>query len=403
MTYLRNVSQKEKIYLAVLVNLIVLLAGISTDIYLPSLPAISQHFASTKTLAQMTVTSYAAAMALAQILAGPISDAHGRKMMLSLAMGVQAIAITAILFSPFIGWMIFFRFLQGLGAGFTMVPARAIINDIFSGLEAKKQFNYVTLSFAVGPIAAPFVGGYLQNYFGWQANFTILLIYLLILLIIVLLFYRETCSVIRSFSIEHLWKNYQIILSNSHFFMGASFVSCIFGYTALFNVAGPFIVQSVLHCSAITFGRIALLIGIAWFLGNMTSRFLFGVNKHIKISIALGLSFLAAITMLVFSQLNYLNLPTLVIPTFLIIGCSGFIFPIYIGECLTIFPQLAASANACLFSFIWIMFCVFSALGALLNLHSLAPLALAYCSINIISLILYYRLSRIKNTQSVEY
>jgi Bcr/CflA subfamily drug resistance transporter len=386
--------RKEKIYFALLVNFIVLLAGISTDIYLPSLPALSQHFATTKTLAQMTVTSYAAAIALAQFLAGPISDAYGRKTMLTLSMGMQVLAVLAIIFSPLIGWMIFFRFIQGLGAGFMMVPARAIINDIFTGHDAKKQFNYITISFAVGPIAAPFIGGYLQNYFGWQANFILLLVYILILLLIMLRVYRETCLVMRAFSVNHLWKNYQIILSNRYFLLGAFFVGTVFGYSALFNVAGPFFIQTILHYSAITFGRIALLIGIAWFLGNISSRFLFQVNKKIKVSIALWLSFMSAATMLLFSELHYLNLLTLVIPTFLIIACSGFVFPIYIGECLTLFPKLAASANACLFSLIWVVFSMLSALGALLNLHSLAPLAIAYCSLNLISLFLYYKVLR---------
>ena len=162
---------KQKLYFAILVNIIVPLAGISTDIYLPSLPAISTHFNVTKTFVQLTVASYVIAVGLAQLLAGPISDAYGRKNLLLIAIFTQLLAVLAIIFSPSIDWMILFRFVQGLGAAFMLVPARAILNDVFHGSELKKQFNYCTISFALGPTIAPFLGGYLQHYFGCQANF----------------------------------------------------------------------------------------------------------------------------------------------------------------------------------------------------------------------------------------
>jgi len=383
-------TDKQKLYLAIMVNFMLPLEGMSTDIYLPSLPAINVYFNIDQALAQLTVTAYVTAMGISQLIAGPISDAYGRRPLLFFSVTTQLIAVLGILFSSTIYEMIFFRFLQGAGAAFMMVPARAIINDVFQGHELKKQFNYCTISFALGPIVAPFVGGYLQQYFGWQANFIFILVYISLVILLLLFMYKETQVNKRHFSLHHLWKNYHIILSNQRFLTCALFVGMAWGYGTLFNITGPFIVQNSLHYSAITYGHVALLMGLAYFLGNTSNRILFRYDEDLKTQLALWISFLTVITMLICTQAGILNLLTLIIPTFIIMFLSGFIFPIYVGECLIIFSDLAASANACLFSLIWLMFSGFTLIAILLKAQSLVPLAIAYSTVSIVSILFYY-------------
>lgn len=392
MTKNLHFTSRQKLIFAILVNIIIPLAGMSTDIYLPSLPAISAHFNVTKALVQLTVTSYVIAMGLSQLVAGPLSDAYGRKKLLLLAVLTQLIAVLAILFSPSIYWMIFFRFIQGLGAAFMIVPARAVINDVFEGHELKKQFNYLTICFALGPIVAPFLGGYFQHYFGWEANFIFLLIYIVLLVFLILFFYRETLLNTRLFSIHHLWKNYHTILSHRYFLVCTLFIGMIWGYSALFNVTGPFFIQTTLHHSAITYGHVALSMGFAWFLGNIMNRILFRYDIKIKTKTTLWLTLVTTLTMLILSLFSVFNLFTLTIPVFIIIMLSGVIFPIYIGECMVIFTGLAASANACLFGLIWMIFGGFTIIATFLKVHSLFPLSITYISVSIISLLLYYLL-----------
>jgi DHA1 family bicyclomycin/chloramphenicol resistance-like MFS transporter len=399
MTMLKRFTHAQKIRFAILVNIIFPLGGMSTDIYLPSLPAITAHFHSIKSLVQFTVTSYVLALGLAQLIAGPISDAYGRKKLILIALLIQLISVIAILKTIDIEWMIFFRFTQGLGAGLMMVPARAVLNDIFKDKELKIYFNYATISFAIGPIIAPFIGGYLQHYFGWKANFHFILCYIGIVALSLLVVYRETLATKRKFSIHHLWQNYAIILSNKFFVLGSLFVGMIWSFSALFSVAGPFLVQTVMHKSPITYGRIALLMGIGWFIGNISNRFLFHCSEQSKIKPVLWLTLITSISMIIFSYLGFFNVPSLVIPTFIIVMLSGLIFPIYVSECLVIFDSLAASANACLFSIVWIIFGAATFTAALLKVQSLLPLALAYLGANVICFIIYYGLLlRLKRT-----
>ncbi|WP_259431028.1 MFS transporter [Coxiella burnetii] len=385
-----QLSNRQKTFFGVLVCLIIPLSGMSTDIYLPSLPAIAQHFQTGKSLSQVTVTSFVLALALSQLIAGPVSDAMGRKILILTALFVQFLAIVAIIYSPTIQWMIGLRFLQGLGAAFMMVPVRAINMDVLSGHALKKQLNYNTISFAIGPIIAPFIGGYLQHHFGWQSNFYFLLIYIIIVSGLVLLFYRETLSFRHSFSIRHLWKNYDIILRNFYFLLLGIFLGTLWGYVAIFNITAPLLVQTVLQRSAITYGHIALIMGVALFLGNIINRLSFYMDKKIKIQGALWSISLLTLIMLILSGRGHLSLTLLTIPTFFIIFFSGIIIPILMGEAMIFFPELAASANACFFTLIWLTFSLFTYLATWIKIHSLFPLAMAYLCINLFCLIAYY-------------
>jgi len=385
-------TSHQKLILMILVNITIPLAGMSTDIYLPSLPAISAHFNITKALVQLTVPSYVIAMGLSQLVAGPLSDAYGRKKLLLMAIFTQLFAVSAILLSPSIYWLICFRFIQGLGAAFMVVPARAIINDVFDGHELKKQFNYLMISFALGPIIAPFLGGYLQHYFGWQANFIFILVYIILIALLLLFVYRETLVNTKPFSMDHLWKNYHKILSNRYFLVCSLFVAMAWGYGAIFNVTAPFLIQTTLHHSAITYGHIALSMGFAWFLGNTMNRILFRYDTKTKTKTALWLTLVTTLIMFSLTQLGFFNITALALPTFVMILLSGFIFPQYIGECMVIFTDLAASANACLFSFIWIIFGGFTIIATFLKVHSLFPLSVTYIGVSVMSLLFYYGL-----------
>ncbi len=380
----------RKYYYSILINLMLPLGGMSTDVYLPSLPAMGLHFGVTKALTQLTVTAFVIAMGCSQMIAGPISDALGRKQIVTMALLIQIIAVLSILFSPTIYWIIGFRFIQGCGTAFMMVPGRAIISDIFTGPELQKQINYYTISFALSPIIAPYIGGYLQQYLGWQANFSFILIYALAMLFMLTIFYKETHTNTHPLQPRRMLTNYQRILGNQYFLQNAIFVAFTMGYLALFSVAGPFLIQASLHKSAVFYGRIALLIGIAWFAGNTLNRILFRVDNKLKTQMALWLVLLIAVVFILFAHFNIFNIISLVFPTFLLILLTGFVFPIYISACIVIFTDLGASANGCLFAITWLIFGGYTILAALLKAHSMMPLAITYIGVSLLCLLYYY-------------
>ena len=386
---------RHKLILALMANFFIPLAGISTDIYLPSMPAMSHLFGVSKELTQLTITTFTIGMGIMQFFAGPISDAIGRKKLLVGSLILQIISIIAILMTPSMTVIIFLRFVQGCAAAFLIVPARAILNDSFSGDALKKQFNYTTIAFALGPILGPFIGGYLQHYFGWQANFIFILGYAVLAFLLATLVYRETIPQKRRFSLHHVWENYGIISRNKLFLVSSIFTACLFSATAFFNVAGPFLIQEAMQHSAITFGHMALLIGVAWFLGNLTNRFLFHVSPVIKTVVGLIIEMLAIISLLILSQYGYFNLPTFMVPMFIIIFVNGGIFSLFAAECLTMFPKLAASANAFFFSVNWTSFSLFTVVALSLKSASLSPIAFTLLGVNVFCFLLYSQIKRL--------
>jgi len=73
--------------------------------------------------------------------------------------------------APGIAWLIFFRFVQGVGAAPSWWIPRAIIRDLHTGIEATRLMSLVMLVLSVSPILAPLTGSALIVPFGWRAVF----------------------------------------------------------------------------------------------------------------------------------------------------------------------------------------------------------------------------------------
>lgn len=155
---------------------LMLLSGVSAlsmNVFLPSLPGMARHFGVDYALIQLSVTAYLAASAVVQLIVGPLSDLYGRRpvMLASLALFVAATAGT--LLAATAGWFLVFRMAQAVIAAGMVVP-RAVIRDIAPPDRAAGLIGYVTMGMSVVPMAAPILGGALDEAFGWQANFVVL-------------------------------------------------------------------------------------------------------------------------------------------------------------------------------------------------------------------------------------
>jgi len=376
-----NIMNNKK-FIILLVNLAIPLGGMSTDIYLPSLPAMTNYFHSPEMSVQLTITLFTLGLGIGQLFAGPISDAIGRKKLLIFGLILQLLSLILMITVHSINTIIIIRFVQGIGVALMMVPARAMLNDIFDGDMLKKQYTYMTASFALGPIVAPFIGGYLQHYLGWKSNFYFIMAYAIILLALSIIFLNETIAHKKKFSIEHMRSSYGILLKNRFFIASGLLVGFMISCSAVFNVAGPFLIQNLLNKSPIFYGYIALLMGAGWFSGNMTSRLFSNVSIEKKSTIAFIALIMISGVMLILS-FSELNIYKLIIPILLMLFCAGFLFPMYVGECLSLFRKQAASANGVLFSFIWIMFSLFSFIATFLKAESFVPISVCYLSMAI--------------------
>jgi DHA1 family bicyclomycin/chloramphenicol resistance-like MFS transporter len=73
---------------------------LSTDMYLPALPTLSHDLGATMSQIQITLSACILGLALGQVIAGPISDALGRRWPLLIGVAVYVLASLLCLVAP---------------------------------------------------------------------------------------------------------------------------------------------------------------------------------------------------------------------------------------------------------------------------------------------------------------
>ncbi|SFC47306.1 multidrug effflux MFS transporter [Tropicimonas isoalkanivorans] len=157
---------------------LVLLAGLSAmnmSVFLPSLPAMTEHFATSYALMQLSVSLYLATTALMQLAIGPISDKLGRRPVVLWALAIFLAATAGCLLAPNVAVFLAFRMMQG-AVVVGIVLSRAVVRDMYPQNEAASRIGYVTMGMALVPMIAPMIGGALQQALGWQSIFLFLML-----------------------------------------------------------------------------------------------------------------------------------------------------------------------------------------------------------------------------------
>ncbi|WP_412078144.1 Bcr/CflA family multidrug efflux MFS transporter [Streptomyces xanthophaeus] len=150
------------------------LPPLSMDMYLPALPEVTTALNSPAATVQLTLTACLAGMALGQLLIGPMSDKWGRRRPLLIGMVVYVLATAICAFAPTAELLIGFRLLQGLAGAAAIVIARAVVRDLYDGVEMARFFSTLMLVSGVAPIIAPLIGGQVLRFSDWRGVFVVL-------------------------------------------------------------------------------------------------------------------------------------------------------------------------------------------------------------------------------------
>src|ERR1700676_2266528 len=163
--------------LTLLLSLLTALGPLSMDMYLPSLPEIGRALHASTAQVQLTISSYLFGFAVGQIVYGPISDRFGRKPVLLAALALYSLGTCGCALTQSIGALTAMRFVQALGGAGSIVLARAVVRDLYSGMRAGRELSLMGAITAFAPIVAPVIGGILQTAFGWRSSFVLLVVF----------------------------------------------------------------------------------------------------------------------------------------------------------------------------------------------------------------------------------
>lgn len=170
---------------AIVLGLLGAVGPFAIDMYLPALPTIAADLGASIGATQMTLMVFFVAFGVCQLGYGPVSDMTGRRPPLFFGLGLFSLASIGCALAPSIGWLIFFRFIQGIGASAVMVIPRAIIRDRYTGIDATRMMAMVMLVISVSPMLAPLAGSGLILAFGWRSVFVAIALTALISLLLV--------------------------------------------------------------------------------------------------------------------------------------------------------------------------------------------------------------------------
>lgn len=337
-------KEKNKFIATLLAFAMIPMSGLATDIYLPSMPSMALELQQPETKIQLTLTLFLISYGVTQIFAGSVVDSFGRYRISLFSLGLFAVSFLVTALTKDIMVIYAMRVLQGVLAGFAVVAKRAFFVDVFEGAKRIHYLSVMTIVWSVGPIVAPFIGGYLQKLFGWQSNFYVLAIYSFLLLIFELLFSGETLKVKKPFAIQFVLKEYDMLFRAKDFFYGMLMCGISYAMVIFFNLCGAFIIEHKMGYSEVVAGYVSLILGFAWMLGGFLGKFLISKDFLPKIRLANYVQ-IVLILLMIFSSFYLNTIYSLVAFAFVIHVTAGFIFNNYFAYCLGRFPNSAGVAG----------------------------------------------------------
>lgn len=333
--------------LLVLITACMMVQTLSTDLYLASLPSLSNAFAAPPAAVQLTLSLFVLGFGAAQLVVGPLSDRFGRRTVLLAGLALYLVSSILCGLAPSMPVLIAARFVQSLGACSAVVVARAVVRDAYAPEHAARVLARASTWLSIAPLAGPILGSYLQVAFGWRAAFAALALFSALLLILCALRLPET-NLQRdphATNWRGLLTNWRIVLGERAFWAYA--LPSAFSYSTIFAfISGSsFVLIQVLHVPTAWFGY-CFAFGVSGYmlgtivcqrlLARLTSSrvFAFGTTA----SALAGLMFLAA----VLAGVAHWSLVLLAM--FCTMGAHGVNFPIAQANAVSPFPRQAGTA-----------------------------------------------------------
>jgi MFS family permease len=352
---------------------------LAIDIYVPALPAMAHFFTTSPQAIQSSVSGYMAAYALGQLIFGPIADAHGRKRVLAFGIAIFTIGCLLSLVAPNLETFVLARCLQGFGIATTNLLAKAIITDSFSGTALLHAFTYMSIAWGLAPIIAPVIGAHLQTWFGWRSCLVFLLIWAVVMWG-VLWRYHDTLRQPVKLETRTLVANARKVLASPVFQSCFLAQGLCYSILLVFNIVGPFMVQSTLHKPPTFFGYLALGIGLMYFLGGLSNRLHGPRMPTPEVRLRAGSFAMAAsaIVMLVLALTVGLRVWTLATPVLFMGFCAGAMYPTLMAKGNSLFPEVAGLTSAILGCALLLVSSAMMALAGFVSVQILTPLAVFF-------------------------
>ena len=297
---------------------------VASTIYVPSVPAIAAGLHTSIVRVQFTFVGYLVAFAASMLILGPLSDRFGRKRILVCALVLTALSSVGCAAAPTIELLIAARVLQGIGACAGMVIGRAATRDIWRPEAAAQVIAGRVIVSTLLQAFAPVLGGYLQIWFGWRANFVAVAVFSVLAIALVVCFLPGSDSGRRR-NLER----WPMLASYRALLRAPRFIGYTFSGTGahagfhIFAAGAPAILIGKFGLTPDQYGYYAALPPLGYILGSFASRCLtgrLGIDRVITIGTMVLIPAALAMVALALAELAH---PLVVVGPMIFVCCAS--------------------------------------------------------------------------------
>ena len=390
-------AKKHAFRFALLLAMFSGLGPFTFDMYLPSFPQMMKFFGTTASTIQISLTACLLGLAVGQIVMGALSDVHGRKKPLILAMLLYGLSSLGCAFAPNIGVFIALRFVQGFAVSAGTI-ASAIARDTYHGTELTKFFSLISVMSSTAPLLAPLGGSAIITLTKWEGVFYFLAGLGLLLSLTTIWRLQESLPKekrVRS-HLGEMFSNFKTLLGNRVFMGYVLAQGFLLGGVFAYVAGTPFVYQKIYGVSPQVFSLLFALNGVVLITASQVVRKLAGkIEEHRILRFGLGLSFVATMGVMI-AVITHGPLFALVIPLVGYVASMGTIGPVSFTLAMESQGHIAGSAAALLGVIPFLLGCISSPLVGIAGEYSALPLGIILLVASLLAIGCYLILTREK-------
>jgi MFS transporter, DHA1 family, multidrug resistance protein len=325
------------------------LQPITTDLYLPALPAITEGFGATMGQAQLTLTALLLAFGASQLVWGPLSDRYGRRPILIAGLASYSAASLAVVVASNIEWLITWRAVQGVAMGAVVMCARAMTRDLYAPVDGARVMSKGLSGLGlIACLSAP-LGGLLSDAWGWRVAMATLAVFSVFTLAWVVLKFQETIKAPNRLALRPstLLRTWLQILRNPMFWAYAMLATTSYGVLFTFLASSAFVFIKVLGLSKTQYGVAMAGMSLVYIAGTFMCRRLL-VHYSVQRTVWLGgwLSLAGGALIAALAAMGVQTLWAMLVPLALCMLGHGVHQPCGQSGSTAAFPQAAGAASA---------------------------------------------------------
>jgi len=334
---------------ALVLGLVTLSASLAMNLYVPAFPKMAADLGVDGRTIQLSVSSYLAALAVGQNIYGPLSDRHGRRMPLCAGLAVYALASIGTATSQSAEALMLWRFMQGLGACAAMVIPRAVVRDLYTGVEAASMLAMVMVVVSVAPLMAPMLGSAMSAVLPWNALFWFMAAVATGCLLLVITRLPESCPVERRApgGIGAMVGRYRTLLADRRFVAQVALLAFAQSGYYVFLAGSPQVFLQVHDLATWQYSLIFAITAIAWVgTAQFAARLIGRLGAERLGKIALGIGSIVMLSLLALTAIGGGQLILLVVAVMILFGAVGITIPTVTVVALHEHGRAAGTATA---------------------------------------------------------